>query len=112
MNYLKSYIFEAHIMKVKSHLFSISRNLDSLIAALAGFILIQILSKHSGIGVSPDSVTYLSAARHMSAGMGFISFDNFPVVDFPVAYPFFLAIVSLITRQDLLQFAPVLNGIL
>jgi hypothetical protein len=99
-------------MKVKSHLFSISRNLDSLIAALAGFILIQILSKHSGIGVSPDSVTYLSAARHMSAGKGFISFDNFPVVDFPFAYPFFLTIVSLITRLDPLQFAPVLNGLL
>jgi hypothetical protein len=99
-------------MKGKLHVFSISRNLDSLIAALAGFILIQILSKHSGIGVSPDSVTYLSAARHMSAGKGFISFDNFPVVDFPFAYPFFLTIVSLITGLDPLQFAPVLNGIL
>ncbi len=99
-------------MKGKSHLFSVSRNLDSLIAALAGFILIQILSKHSGIGISPDSVTYLSAARHMSAGKGLISFDNLPVVDFPFAYPFFLSFVSLITRLDPLQFAPVLNGIL
>ncbi len=99
-------------MKVKAHLFSISQNLDSLLAALAGFIWIQILSKHSGIGVSPDSVTYLSAARHLAAGNGFISFDNFPVVDFPFAYPCFLAILSWITRQDPLQFASILNGIL
>ncbi|HEY4966647.1 MAG TPA: glycosyltransferase family 39 protein, partial [Puia sp.] len=99
-------------MKVKSNLFSHFRNLDSGVAALAGFILVQILSKHSGIGVSPDSVTYLSAARHLAAGKGFISFDNFPVVDFPFAYPFFLTIISWITRQDPLQFAPILNGIL
>ena len=99
-------------MKVKANLFSLSRNLDSLIAALAGFILIQIFSKHSGIGVSPDSVTYLSAARHLVQGKGFISFDNFPVVDFPFGYPFFLTIISWITGLDPLQFAPVLNGVL
>jgi hypothetical protein len=99
-------------MKVKPHLFSYTRNLDSLVAALAGFILIQFFAKHSGIGVSPDSVTYLSAARHLYSGKGFISFDNLPVVDFPFGYPFFLTIISWITRQEPLQFAPVLNGIL
>ncbi len=99
-------------MKVKSRLFSISGNMDSLIAAAAGFVLVQIFSKHSGIGVSPDSVTYLSAARHMVEGKGFISFENLPVNDFPIAYPFFLTILSFFTRLDPLQFAPVLNGIL
>ena len=34
------------------------------------------------------------------------------MVDFPFAYPCFLSIISWITRQDPLQFAPVLNGIL
>jgi hypothetical protein len=48
-------------MKVKSNLFSISRNTDSLLAALIVFFLIQIFSRHSGIGVSPDSVTYIAA---------------------------------------------------
>ncbi len=99
-------------MKVKSNLFSLFRNPDSLVAALAGFVLIQIFSKHSGIGISPDSVTYLSAARHMVSGKGFIAFDNFPVVDFPVAYPFLLTIISFFTGLDPLQFAPVLNGLL
>ena len=99
-------------MKEKPNLFSFSNNLDSLIAAVAGYILIQIFSKHSGIGVSPDSVTYLSAARHMVSGHGFTSFENLPVVDFPYAYPFFLTIISFFTRQDPLVFAPYLNGIL
>ncbi len=76
-------------MKVKTHLFSIKSNLDSLLFALIGFFIIQIFSKHSGIGVSPDSVTYISAARHLVQGKGFISFENLPVVDFPFGYPFF-----------------------
>jgi len=48
----------------------------------------------------------------MVSGRGFISFDNFPVVDFPVAYPVLLTIISFLTRLDPLQFAPVLNGLL
>jgi hypothetical protein len=99
-------------MKSRLHLFSLSRNPDSLIAAFCGFILIQVFSKHSGIGISPDSVTYLSATRHIGNGLGFKSFDLLPVVDFPVGYPFFLSIVSFITRLDPIQFAPWLNGIL
>jgi hypothetical protein len=99
-------------MKVKSNLFSLSKNPDSLLAALIGFFLIQIFSRHSGIGVSPDSVTYIAATRHMVNGIGFKSFDNLPVVDFPFAYPFFLTIISFLSRMDPLQFGPWLNGIL
>jgi hypothetical protein len=99
-------------MKSRGHLFSLSGNLDSLFAAFGGFILIQVFSKHSGIGISPDSVTYLSAARHIGQGLGFKSFDLLPVIDFPAGYPFFLSAISFITRLDPLQFAPWLNGIL
>jgi hypothetical protein len=99
-------------MKVKSRLFSLSNNLDSILAALIGFFLIQIFSKHSGIGISPDSVTYISAARHLVHGNGFISFDNLPVVDFPFAYPFLLTVISFFTRLDPLQFGSLLNGFL
>ncbi len=99
-------------MQLKSNLFSPSRNLDSLLAAVIAFVIIQVFSKHSGIGISPDSVTYLAASRHMVHGLGFISFDNQPVVDFPFAYPFLLTIISFISRLDVLQFAPLLNGIL
>ncbi len=100
------------LMKVKSNLFSFFKNLDSLLAAITGFFLIQLFFKHSGIGISPDSVTYLSAARNMIHGNGFKSFDNLPVVDFPFAYPFLLTIISFFTRLDPLQFGCVLNGLL
>jgi hypothetical protein len=99
-------------MKAKSNLFSLSKNLDSLLFALIGFFLIQIFSRHGGIGVSPDSVTYIAATRHMVNGSGFNSFDNMPVVDFPFAYPFFLTVISFVSGLDPLQFGPWLNGIL
>src|SRR6202042_3480551 len=99
-------------MKLRPHLFSLSNNLDSLFAGLTGFILIQVFTKHSGIGVSPDSVSYISAARNMVHGHGFISYEMLPVTDFPFAYPFFLTIISFFTRLDPLQFGPWLNGIL
>jgi hypothetical protein len=99
-------------MKVKPHLFSISNNLDSLMAAIIGFVLIQIFSKHSGIGVSPDAVTYLSTARHLAEGKGFLSFDNLPMVDFPIFYPLFLAAISFFTRLDPLVYGAWTNGIL
>lgn len=99
-------------MRIKSHLFSLSNNLDSLLVALMGFFLIQVFARHSGIGISPDTVTYLSAARHLTQGKGFISFDNLPVVDFPFGYPFFLAVISFTTRLDPTQFGPLLNGFL
>jgi hypothetical protein len=99
-------------MKATSNLFSLSRNLDSLLFALMGFFLIQIFTRHSGIGVSPDSVTYIAATRHMVNGAGFLSFDNLPVVDFPFAYPFILTVISFFSRLDPLQFGPLLNGAL
>jgi len=99
-------------MKVKSRLFSLSTNPDSLVAAALGFIIIQFFSKHSGIGVSPDSVTYISSARHLLHGEGFRAFDNLPVVDFPAGYPLFISAVSFLTRMDVLQYGAILNGLL
>ncbi len=99
-------------MKVKSRLFALSINLDSLIAAAIGFTIIQVFSKHSGIGISPDSVTYISSARNLLEGKGFLAFDNMPVVDFPAGYPFFLAILSFLTRLDPLRYGSLLNGFL
>ncbi len=100
------------IMKVTRKLFSVSANIDSLLASMVAFVMILIYSKPSGIGISPDSVTYLSAARNMVRGHGFISFDNLPTVDFPFAYPFFLTITSFVTTLDPVVFAPWVNAVL
>lgn len=92
--------------------FAPSRNIDSIIAAVIGFSIIQIFARHSGIGVSPDSVTYISAARSFSAGHGLIQFDHQPLIVFPAGYPLFLGIINFITRLDPLVFGAILNGLM
>jgi hypothetical protein len=99
-------------MKSWIRLFKLARNIDSFIAAAAGFYLIHILTHHSGVGISPDSVTYLSVTRNLHAGQGFTAFDRMPMVQFPVFYPIFLEIILFFTRMDPFVFAPLLNGIL
>ena len=99
-------------MKSGIHHFSLLRNIDSIIAAAIGFFIIHIFTRHSGIGISPDSVEYLSVARNFHDGRGLTSFDQMPLVDFPSFYPLFLWAVMSMTHSDPLSFAPVLNGLL
>src|ERR1700745_905222 len=93
-------------------LLSPKRNLDSLVFSILGFYFIYLMTRHSGIGLSPDSVIYLSAARNFRLGNGLIQFDHIPLVDFPAFYPVFLGTLSFILRLDALIFSPVLNGFL
>ncbi len=88
------------------------KNIDSLIAAIAGFILVLILTSHSGIGISPDSIMYTSVARNFHAGKGWFDFTQKPLVDFPIFYPTFLSVFIYIFHTDVLQFAPILNATL
>ena len=86
------------------------QNLDSLFAALIGFILIQIFTHHGGIGVSPDSIHYLSTANAINEGRGFFQFDNQPLIMFPFGFPSFLAIIHWIFQIDLFKSMPIING--
>ena len=81
-----------------------------MIAAVIGFAIIQVFAHHSGIGISPDSVTYISAARNLNLGRGLIGFDNTPLVDFPALYSIFLGSIAFITKLDPVIFGPILNG--
>lgn len=99
-------------MKSKNGWFTVRNNIDSIAAGAIGFGIICLFTRHSGIGISPDSVSYLSTARSLSSGHGFIEFDQMPFIDFPVLYPIFLASIHFVTRIDPLQFAPVMNGLL
>lgn len=91
---------------------SLKKNIDSFVAAIIGFIFIQILTKHGGIGVSPDSIIYISVARNLCAGKGWVEFSGLPMINFPVFYPTFLSGISFITGKDILNIAPLLNGVL
>ncbi len=99
-------------MKTGIPIASPARNIDSLIAAVAGMVIIYFFTRFNGIGISPDSVTYISTARNLTAGRGLNTFYGTPLVDFPFFYPSFLALISVITRLDTMQFGAVLNEIL
>ncbi len=88
------------------------KNYDTIIAAIAGFIIIYAFTRHSGIGISPDSVVYLSTARNIHFNGSFADFDNKPLVIFPVLYPLFLSMVMFFTKLDPISYAPILNPFL
>jgi hypothetical protein len=91
---------------------SFIREIDSLVAAIAGFLLIYVWTRHSGIGVSPDSIVYMSTAGNIRHHGVIDDFTGMPMMDFPAGYPVFLSLVMLVTGLEPMQFAPILNGLL
>lgn len=88
------------------------KNIDSLVAAIIGFVVVQLFTRYGGIGISPDSISYVGTARNVISGNGFIEFSGSPLVAFPLFYPAVLAFVMFITHSDIIPVAPVLNGLL
>ncbi len=92
---------------VKRQLFG---NTDSFIVFFLGFFL--VLLRAPKIGLSPDSIVYLSTARNLFAHGNFHSFDGEWLTDFPSGYPIFLSLLMLLTRIDLISSGLVVNGLL
>jgi hypothetical protein len=88
------------------------RNLDAAVLSLLAFFIVFAYAWHGGVGVSPDSIVYLSVARNLNAHAALVDYNQGPLVDFPAFYPLFLATVQFISRVDVLKIAPVLNGLL
>ncbi|MDB5110582.1 MAG: hypothetical protein JWR67_1696 [Mucilaginibacter sp.] len=86
--------------------------IDLLIFPIAAFYLVYLFTSYSGIGVSPDSIMYTSAARSLHATGSLTTFNNTPITDFPVFYPFFLWIELVITGIDPIKAGPFLDGLL
>src|SRR5436305_13502689 len=84
-------------------------NLDSLIAAIIGFIVIYLFTKYSGVGISPDSIMYASTATNIQAHGSLITFNKTPLVFFPVFYPFFLGVIQFFSGTSPVQAGPVIN---
>ncbi|MEN9700726.1 MAG: hypothetical protein RIR55_29 [Bacteroidota bacterium] len=87
-------------------------NLDSLAAAIVGGLLVMLLTKHSGLGISPDSIYYLSTADSIIAGKGFYQFDGKPFVMFPVGFPILLSLIKVIVGGSFLKVIPFFNAFL
>jgi len=90
----------------------LKKNIDSLIAAIAGFLIIFLFTRHGGIGIEPDGVVYATTAENFHTSGKLIDFTGSPLVIFPSFYPMFLAGVMWLTRLQPLVFAPYLNAIL
>lgn len=79
------------------------------------FIIIVFISSlyfftvnENNLGVTPDSVKYIEAAKNLSYGKGFV-IDNTPVTHYPVGYAFMLSTSSKITGLSILQSGKYLN---
>lgn len=76
-------------MKKKKAAYLLTQHYDALIASAAAVLTIYYLTRFSGIGLSPDSIAYSSAAINLLAKGALVDFNNLPLVDFPAGYPFF-----------------------
>jgi hypothetical protein len=90
----------------------LSGDLDAVPVAIAGFFIIQALCAYGGIGVSPDSVVYISTAQHIHDQAAITDFTNMPMMDFPAFYPVFLSVLLFLTGHSVMAFGPALNGLL
>lgn len=96
----------------KAELFNLNGNTAGILISILAFLIIQFYTSHGGIGISPDSIVYISAARNLLAHFNFSDYSNSPVVDFPVFYPFFLSVSMFFSRVDVVTIGSVLNGLL
>ncbi len=71
-----------------------------------------VLTRPFSLGVSPDSVNYLSAAQSLMEGRGFRGYNGEPLVDFAPLYPAAIALVSRVSSLELLESARWLNALI
>ncbi len=65
-----------------------------LAAAAAGAAALVLIATWRGIGLSPDSISYLSAGRSMASGGGLRVWHGAPLTDWPPLYPALLALLA------------------
>jgi len=90
----------------------INNKIPLAIAGFVGACIIMFLTSHWGAGTSPDSVYYISVARNVAGGKGFVGYDGYYYVLQPPLYPLLLAAIKKIFLVDPLVSAGYLNAIL
>ena len=83
----------------------------SIIVGLLGTALVWQITPF-GAGLSPDSVSYVTAARWALAGQGVRSLEGGPLVHFPPLYPVLLAVAGQVSGSDPLEAARCVNAAL
>jgi len=63
-------------------------------ACLIAPMLVAYATAPFGIGISEDSVAYITMAQGIVRGIGPVSFDGSPIPDWPPLYPFLIAVIK------------------
>ncbi len=84
----------------------------TLLLAAAGVLVVLLATSRYGIGLTPDSVAYIAAARGLNAGRGLLAHDGAPLVKYGPLYPAVLAVVGRIAGADPLRVTPWVHALL
>ncbi len=85
---------------------------DAIIASGLATIWLLLYTKHGGIGVCPDGITYLSVAKNFITNFSVSDFRGIPMVVFPLGYPLFLSLFLLMGAEPITIIGPILNCLL
>ena len=78
--------------------------------SLAGVVLVLFFTSRYGIGVSPDSAAYMSTAKNLLAGNGYVQYDGDVFLYWPPLFPTLLAFVGL-SGFDIVDIARYVNAV-
>jgi len=73
---------------------AIQLTISVAVVVVTALIPTFIATSYYGIGLQPDSVEFITAARSFQRGMNFVMMDGAPLTLFAPGYPFLLAITS------------------
>jgi hypothetical protein len=82
-----------------------------LVAAATVTATVIVATAPQGPGISPDSALYLSVARNVSEGVGFVGYGDQPLVSFPPGIPIVLAAVDVVFSAGAVTAARVVNAV-
>jgi hypothetical protein len=82
------------------------------VIGLIGTLTVLYLISIHGAGISPDSVYYISVARHIADGTGFVGYDGYYLLLQPPLYPILLASIKILLFIDPLLSSGYVNSIL
>lgn len=85
---------------------------DAIIASGLATVWLLLYTKHGGIGVCPDGITYLSVAKNFIGNFSVSDFRGIPMVVFPLGYPLFLSLFLSMGADPITILGPIVNCLL
>jgi len=82
-----------------------------VVPVVLGIIIVLVATASYGAGLSPDSVGYISIARQLAAGNGYVDRYGQDVAVWPPLYPTVLGVIKLLFSVDPLESARFLNAL-